>query len=76
MLEVEGMSCQHCVASVKNALEGFDTVTEATPDLSSGMVEVRGNHLDAGALVQAVEKAGFRATRKSEACAPPARKRG
>lgn len=60
-LKVEGMSCQHCVASVKRTLEGFDAVSEATPDLSSGLVWVRGDHLDVSALVGAVEKAGFRA---------------
>lgn len=62
MLKVEGMSCQHCVASVKKTLEGFDAVTEASPDLSSGLVRVRGAHLDVSALVQAVEKAGFQAS--------------
>jgi copper chaperone CopZ len=67
VLKVDGMSCQHCVASVKSALEGFDAVAEATPDLSSGLVRVRGEHLDASALVQAIEKAGFHASRPPEA---------
>ncbi len=59
MLRVEGMSCQHCVASVKRALEGCDAVEEASPELSSGLVRVRGDHLDVSALVAAVQKAGF-----------------
>jgi len=67
MLKVEGMSCQHCVNSVKKTLEGFDAVTEATPDLSSGLVRVRGDHLDVTALVGAVEKSGFRAFETPEA---------
>ena len=67
MLKVDGMSCQHCVVSVKKTLEGFDSVAEATPDLSSGLVQVRGDHLDVSALVQAVEKAGFRASKGSKA---------
>ncbi|MEA3278782.1 MAG: permease [Pseudomonadota bacterium] len=58
-LKVEGMSCQHCVANVKKTLEGFETVAEASPSLSSGLVRVRGDHLDVSALVQAVEKAGY-----------------
>ena len=58
-LKVEGMSCQHCVANVKKTLEGFETVAEASPNLSSGLVRVRGDHLDASALVRAVEKAGY-----------------
>jgi len=60
VLKVEGMTCQHCVARVKKTLEGFDAVEEATPSLSSGQVCVRGDHLDAAALVQAVEKAGYK----------------
>lgn len=63
LLKVDGMSCQHCVASVKRSLEDVDAVSEATPELSSGLVRVRGRHLDVGALVDAVEKAGFRASR-------------
>lgn len=59
-LKVEGMSCQHCVASVKQTLEGFETVEEASPNLDSGLVRVRGDHLDVSALVQAVEQAGYR----------------
>lgn len=59
ILKVDGMTCQHCVARVKKTLEGFDAVEEATPTLSSGMVRIRGDHLDATALIQAVEKAGY-----------------
>ncbi len=59
-LRVDGMSCQHCVASVKRALEGCDAVSEAIPDLGSGLVRVRGDHLDVSALTAAVHKAGFR----------------
>ena len=64
-LKVQGMTCQHCVASVKRAIEGIDAVEEATPDLGSGRVRVRGSHLDASALVAAVEKAGFQAAAES-----------
>jgi uncharacterized membrane protein YraQ (UPF0718 family)/copper chaperone CopZ len=59
-LKVEGMSCQHCVSNVKGSLEALDTVEEATPHLASGLVNVRGDHLDASALISAVEKAGYR----------------
>ncbi len=62
-LEVEGMSCQHCVTNVKRALESFDEVEEATPDLSSGIVQIQGRELDASALSKAVELAGYRVKR-------------
>lgn len=59
-LKVEGMSCRHCVVSVKKSLEGVAAVSEAIPDPASGLVQVRGDHLDVTALIRAVEKAGFR----------------
>lgn len=62
MLEVKGMSCGHCVARVKKSLEDVETVSEATPDLTSGLVRVRGHHLDASALIRTLEKAGFHAS--------------
>jgi len=61
ILQVEGMSCQHCVISVKKSLEGVAAVSEATPDLASGLVRVRGDHPDVTALIRAMEQAGFRA---------------
>jgi len=61
MLKVDGMSCGHCVSSVKKSLEGVVAVSEATPDLASRLVWVRGEHLGVTDLVRAVEQAGFRA---------------
>lgn len=60
LLRVEGMTCQHCVSSVKRSLESVDAVEEASPDLASGEVRVRGDRLDASALARVVEQAGFR----------------
>ncbi|MCP4408304.1 MAG: hypothetical protein GY807_11190 [Gammaproteobacteria bacterium] len=59
-LKVDGMSCQHCVTNVKDTLEVFDEVEEATPELSSGLVRIRGESLDTNSLTAAVEKAGFK----------------
>ncbi len=59
MLRVQGMTCQHCVAAVKRALESSESVEEATPELHSGLVRVRGRHLDASALAGLIEKAGY-----------------
>lgn len=53
------MTCNHCVASVKRALEGCEAVEEALPDRGSGLVRVRGKRLDASALIGAIEKGGF-----------------
>ncbi|MBK5967558.1 MULTISPECIES: permease [Thiorhodovibrio] len=60
VLQVGGMTCGHCVASVKNALEAVDQVEEAIPELSSGRVRLRAAEgVRADALREAVEQAGF-----------------
>lgn len=59
-IKVGGMSCEHCVANVKRALEAFEEVEEATPSLGSGVVHIRGENLNENALVAAVEKAGYK----------------
>lgn len=58
-LRVEGMSCQHCVKSVKAALEAVENVVEATPDLAAGAVRVTGSDLDPERLEAAIVQAGF-----------------
>ncbi len=62
ILNVEGMSCQHCVATVKKTLEAQPGVQQATPDLNSGRVAIEGENLDGQALAQVVEKAGYKAS--------------
>ena len=59
VLHVQGMTCQHCVGSVKRSLEAVDRVTEAVPDLATGRVRISGGGFAVPALVQAVEAAGF-----------------
>jgi uncharacterized membrane protein YraQ (UPF0718 family)/copper chaperone CopZ len=58
-LKVEGMSCQHCVATVKKSLEDIDGVDSALPDLDSGDVIVTGDNLDEEKLAAAVRQAGY-----------------
>lgn len=59
VLHVQGMSCQHCVGSVKRSLEAVERVDEAAPDLASGRVRISGGGFAVPALVRAVEDAGF-----------------
>lgn len=59
-LQVAGMSCQHCVASVKKSLEAVAGVTLATPNLETGEVKVEGKDVDSSALEKAVIDAGYR----------------
>lgn len=58
-LKVEGMTCQHCVANVKHALESVAEVERATADLSSGLVQVKGDRLHRDVLAAAVTRAGY-----------------
>lgn len=62
ILNVEGMSCNHCTATVKKALEGLDGVKEADVSLEgkNAKVELDKDVADE-ALVKAVEEAGYTA---------------
>jgi hypothetical protein len=59
VLQVKGMTCGHCVATVKKALEAVDEVSEAEPNLASGQVRIRGGFVETDKLRQAIEGAGF-----------------
>ena len=62
ILKVEGMSCNHCVASVKKALEGIDGVREADVSLEDKSARVEfDKDLADEVLVKAVEDAGYSA---------------
>ncbi|MFH1039438.1 MAG: permease [PVC group bacterium] len=58
-IRVRGMTCHHCVKTVKDALEAVAGVTEAAPDLRTGTVRVRGAGLNRKDLARAIRKAGY-----------------
>lgn len=62
-LNVEGMTCQHCVAHITQALEAVEGVSKATVSLDekSAVVELSSDVADS-ALVDAVVQAGYEAT--------------
>ncbi|MDQ4098059.1 MAG: heavy-metal-associated domain-containing protein [Actinomycetota bacterium] len=58
--EISGMTCGHCVNSVKEAIEVLDGVTDVEVDLARGRATVTSEALlDAGAVKAAVEEAGY-----------------
>lgn len=59
-LDILGMSCEHCEASVKGALEAVEGVTAAHVDLTKGRAVVEGS-ADVATLIAAVEKEGYQA---------------
>ncbi len=60
-LIIEGMSCEHCTARVRKALEGADGVTAVTVTLEPGGAVIEGTALDPETLVAIVENTGYAA---------------
>ncbi len=62
-LKVEGMTCQHCVRAVQDALERQNGVERAKVDLQAGraVVDYDANLASPGALAMAVMDEGYTA---------------
>ncbi|MBI2684290.1 MAG: heavy-metal-associated domain-containing protein [Actinobacteria bacterium] len=56
---VRGMTCQHCVASVREEVERVAGVRDVDVDLATGRLTVAGEDVDDGAVVAAVAEAGY-----------------
>ncbi|WP_043619500.1 heavy-metal-associated domain-containing protein [Nonomuraea candida] len=57
---VKGMTCGHCVSSVKEEVGGVAGVTAVEVDLASGLLTVDSDGpVDAAEIVAAVEEAGY-----------------
>lgn len=57
---VTGMTCDHCVHSVKEELTKVTGVTDVAVDLATGRVTVRSDEqVDDAAVAAAVEEAGY-----------------
>jgi copper chaperone CopZ len=63
-IEVEGMSCEHCVATVTSAVRAVPGVEDAIVDLQTGMVKVRGSvgAMQRQQVVEAIKAAGYSAS--------------
>lgn len=60
-ITVEGMSCEHCEASVADALESVTGVTAATADREAAQATVEGEAATDD-LLAAVDEAGYDAS--------------
>ena len=56
---VAGMSCDHCVLSVREEVSEVTGVEDVDVDLASGRLTVRGRDLADGAIRAAVADAGY-----------------
>lgn len=56
---IEGMSCSHCVAHVKEALSGIEGVLSAVVDLEGKYALVNVNNVSDEVLKEAIEDEGY-----------------
>ena len=57
-VKINGMSCQHCVASVTKALEAINGVRDVSVDLEKGEASYEGD-VDEQVIKVAITKTGF-----------------
>lgn len=62
VLDIEGMSCGHCVGRVKDALSAVDGVASADVSLDPGSATVKGENLVAETLAKIVSDVGYEAS--------------
>ncbi|NMB08961.1 MAG: heavy-metal-associated domain-containing protein [Tissierellia bacterium] len=56
---IEGMSCNHCVMAVKNALLEIEGVSKVDVELNNNRAIVEGENLVNNLLEEVVEEAGY-----------------
>ena len=56
---VVGMTCDHCVLSVREEVSELDGVDAVDVDLTSGRLQVRGENISDAAVREAVADAGY-----------------
>jgi len=60
---VEGMSCDHCRVAITSEVTQVSGVRSVDVDLDAKVVRVSGADLDPGAVVDAIDEAGYDAVR-------------
>jgi len=60
VINVEGMSCQHCVMNVKKAVDGLDGVSSSNVEVGKVSVEFDDGKVSQGAIEDAINKAGYK----------------
>jgi copper chaperone len=58
---VHGMTCEHCVMSVREELAELAGIAGVDVDLAAARLTVTGTDLDDGAIIAAVAEAGYQA---------------
>lgn len=63
---IEGMHCNHCVESVKNALSKINGVSHVEVDLKKNIAVVDVDNVKDEVLAEAIDDIGFEATNITE----------
>lgn len=58
-LEIDGMSCDHCVSAVRSALEALEAVTVHEIDVGSAEVTFDPSDISHDQIGEAIDDAGF-----------------
>jgi copper chaperone CopZ len=58
-MEITGMSCGHCVASVTKTLEALDGVAESRVEIGSAAVEFDPDRITLPQMAQAIADEGY-----------------
>ena len=58
-VQVQGMTCGHCVGAVTQAVKSVDPQAEVKVDLATGRVDVQSQQ-DHAALARAIEEEGYK----------------
>jgi copper ion binding protein len=60
VIKIEGMSCQHCVKRVKEALDKLSGIIESNVSIGSASVEYDESKITKEDINAAIEKAGYK----------------
>ena len=59
-LKIDGMTCQHCVMSVKKAIDSVSGVSSSDVSIGSAKIAYDENATDKEAFVSAIQNAGYK----------------
>jgi copper chaperone len=61
-MKIDGMSCQHCVMSVKKAVDAVHGINSSEVSVGSAKISYDDIKTDRDAFVKAVQDAGYKVT--------------
>ena len=59
-IKIDGMSCQHCVAAVKKAVDAIDGVSNSNVEVGSATVNFDESKTGRDAISGAIQSAGYK----------------